>query len=114
MDANKVDMWLLSNSKYFEADKMSYIRERLIALPEDRIAMLYSAKLQDPTTVLIVSLFLGQFGVDRFMLGDIGLGIGKLLTYGGCLVWWFIDLFFIMGRTREVNFQRLMTALNYY
>jgi len=111
MDATKVDMWLAANSKNFDAERLPYLRERLIALPDERFTMVYAVKLQDPTTLLLISIFLGEFGVDRFMLGDTGLGVGKLLTLGGCLVWWFIDIFFIMGRTREVNFQRLMAVL---
>lgn len=35
---------------------------------------------------------LGILGVDRFMRGQTGLGIVKLLTMGGLCVWSFIDL----------------------
>lgn len=111
METNKLDMWLMSNTKYFAAEKMPYIRERLAALPEDRLTMLYALDLKDPTIMIIFSIFLGSFGVDRFMLGDTGLGIGKLLTAGGCGIWTIIDWFLIMGRTKEVNFQRLMTVI---
>jgi hypothetical protein len=42
------------------------------------------------------------------MIGDTGLGIGKLLTCGGFGIWAIVDWFLIMGRTREVNAERLM------
>ncbi|MCR4908756.1 MAG: TM2 domain-containing protein [Lachnospiraceae bacterium] len=34
---------------------------------------------------------LGYLGIDRFMRGQIGLGIVKLITLGGCGIWWLID-----------------------
>lgn len=45
--------------------------------------------------VLLLSIFLGSLGVDRFYLGHTGLGILKLLTGGGCGVWALIDIILI-------------------
>lgn len=50
---------------------------------------------------LLLSIFLGQLGVDRFYLGYIGLGLLKLITFGGCGVWWLIDI--ILIATRKVT-----------
>ena len=49
----------------------------------------------------LLSIFLGTLGVDRFYTGQIGLGIGKLLTAGGCGIWWLIDA--ILYATRGVT-----------
>ena len=43
-------------------------------------------------TTLLLSIFLGSLGIDRFYLGDTGAGIGKLLTLGGCGIWYIIDI----------------------
>jgi TM2 domain-containing membrane protein YozV len=47
---------------------------------------------------------LGVFGVDRFLLGDTGLGIVKMLTFGQFLIGFTIDIFTVKKRTRDYNF----------
>lgn len=44
---------------------------------------------------LVMSVVFGWLGVDRFIMGHVGLGILKLITLGGCGVWWLVDLILI-------------------
>jgi TM2 domain-containing membrane protein YozV len=44
---------------------------------------------------LVMSIIFGWIGVDRFIMGHVGLGILKLITFGGCGIWWLIDLILI-------------------
>ena len=50
------------------------------------------------STAILLSLFLGYLGIDRFYLGYTGLGVAKLLTFGGCGIWSLIDLILIAMR----------------
>lgn len=114
MDAQKVDMYLMANSKYFESHQIGFLRDMLIQADDSRFLALQSVSLKDPTTTIIVSLLAGGLGIDRFLLGDTGLGVGKLLTCGGLGIWTIVDWFMVMGRARELNIQRVQMALGAY
>lgn len=111
MDAQKVDMYLMINGKFFEGYQIPMIRERLLTMDEARFAQLLSINLKDPTAIQIVSIVGGGFAIDRFMIGDTGLAIAKLLTCGGFGVWTIVDWFTIMGRTREINAEKLFQLI---
>jgi TM2 domain-containing membrane protein YozV len=58
----------------------------------------------DWLTLLLLSIFLGELGIDRFYVGKIGTGILKLITLGGCGIWWLIDLILIIcGKFTDSN-----------
>ena len=101
----------MAYGKYFEGHHLMAIRDKLLSLDDSKLIQLQAANLKDPSTMLIVSIVGGHFGIDRFMIGETGLGIAKLLTCGGLGIWSIVDWFLIMGRTREINMQRIQQVL---
>lgn len=69
------------------------------------LVCLYGNK--NPTTVLLLSIFIGYLGIDRIYVGDVGLGVLKMLTCGGIGIWWLIALFLITDVTKRKNLEML-------
>ena len=111
MNEQKIDNFIMTNTKYLPADKIMYLKEKLSSLSPEKEALLHSFEFKDPIVMLLISIFLGGFGVDRFMLEDTGLGILKLLTLGGCGIWSLVDLCIITNKTKEYNYNKLMQIL---
>jgi TM2 domain-containing membrane protein YozV len=111
MDAQKVDMYVMTNSKFFESHQVMQIKEKLLAADESKWSFVQTLQFRDPTLMLVVSLLGGTLGIDRFIIGDTGMGVGKLLTCGGLGIWTIIDWFIIMGATREKNFHKILQVL---
>ena len=64
--------------------------------------------MKSKMVALLLSIFLGELGIDRFYLGYIGLGILKLLTGGGFGIWWLVDLILIAtGKMKTKDGQKL-------
>ncbi|MBF1587861.1 MAG: TM2 domain-containing protein [Prevotella sp.] len=105
MDAN---LLLSTYGKYFPEERFADVKTILENMSEDKQAALAMAGFKDPTITLIISLLGGGLGIDRFYIGDTGLGVAKLLTCGGLGIWSIIDWFLIMGAVREKNFQKLL------
>ncbi len=111
IDKQKIDFFIMSNKDNFPADKLPVIQQALARLDEGTFNNLSMMQFKSPMTALLLSIFCGSLGVDRFYIGDTGMGIGKLLTAGGCGIWAIIDWFMIQGATREKNFEQISRYL---
>jgi len=71
----------------------------------EQFANVYRQRRKDETTVLMTTLlaFLGIAGVNRFYLGQIGMGLAYLLTAGFCLIGTLVDLFNYRSLTSSYN-----------
>jgi TM2 domain-containing membrane protein YozV len=96
---------------YFPEARIPFMLKQLQTVEDELFEALKGIRYTNPTTVLIISFFLGSLGVDRFMVKDIGLGLLKLLTCGGFGLWWIIDFFLIQERVKENNFEKFQQTL---
>ena len=113
MIQQQVDLFIASHQGMFPAAMMMQVYDMLSNAPEEKNISLQCIDFKNPTTALLLSIFLGYLGIDRFYLGDIMQGVGKLITGGGCGVWTVIDWFLIMDAARNKNFQLLSQARSY-
>lgn len=111
MTQDRIDMYIMTNQKYLPAEKIVFIKQKLLAADENKFQLISAVEFKDPTTILLVSIFLGSLGIDRFMLGETGMGILKLLTVGCCGVLTIIDWFSVQKKAKELNYNNLMLVL---
>ncbi len=111
LNEQAVDTYLVANQKYFPQEKILFLRNKLLELDEKRFSLLFALELRDPFVLIIVSIFLGQFGIDRFLLNDVTMGVLKLITCGGCGIWTIADWILIMDKTKKHNFDRVMGVI---
>ena len=111
MESDKVNHILMMLSSKIPVGSIESVPTRLenADISESEILALHS-QMKDLLLSILLSIFIGTLGVDRFYIGDVGLGIGKLLTGGGCGIWWLIDIFLIVDATKQKNLE----LLSYY
>ncbi|MBS1946623.1 MAG: TM2 domain-containing protein [Bacteroidetes bacterium] len=75
---------------------------------------LYQGKRKDKQTMLILTLlgFLGIAGIQRFIIGETGMGILYLLTGGLCCIGTIIDLVNLDDMVSKFNQRQAMEAAN--
>ena len=89
MEQQKVDMFIATNGQNYPEEQLPFLREKLAATDD----------------------IVGYLGIDRFMLGETGIGILKLVTCGGCGIWSIVDWFLIQNKTKEFNYNKLVAYL---
>ena len=110
MTTEQIEKIIKENFGKINPESEELIRQKLVGVDEAAGWMAF-ANLKNPTTVLLVSIFLGTLGVDRFMLGQTLYGVLKLVTGGGCFIWTIIDWFTTSERTRIYNTRNILVRL---
>ena len=111
--SNFTDSFLSANTANFPSEQLPSLRQRLRQLDDSQAnQVIAAANIKNPTTALILSIFLGTLGVDRFYIGHVGLGVAKLLlawlTFG---IWTIVDWFLIINATKKANLAAINNAL---
>lgn len=71
--------------------KQEHVHQITYTNQEGISVMVHKNKL----TAILLSVFVGTLGIDRFYLGYTGSGVAKLLTLGGFGIWTLVDLVMI-------------------
>lgn len=103
--------FLLENQKKFNTADIMTIKQQLDLMSDKQIFMINSVDFKDPTVALVFSVLVGVLGIDRFYIGDTGLGVLKLITGGGLGVWWLVDMFVISDKTKKNNVKEFQETI---
>lgn len=111
MDSQKADIYMMNSGKHFPTMYAPRIREKVESTSQSEWNQLQMLETRDPIFILIISLIVGQLGIDRMLIGQVGLGLAKLLTCGGFGIWYIVDWFIIMDATKEQNYVKFEETL---
>ena len=107
MTKEQADQLIQINADKIAPEYIETIRERLLNADEGTATAAF-ANLKGTTMMFLIAWVGGCLGIDRFMLGETGLGVAKLLTCGGAYIWWIIDIFLIQDATKKKNMELLL------
>ncbi|MCL2567247.1 MAG: TM2 domain-containing protein [Alphaproteobacteria bacterium] len=112
MDRTKKSMLLGIWQDKLTNEQLVAVSSLLDEASDSKLEALQLISLKNPILTFLLSLFLGGIAVDRFYIGDVGLGILKLLfgwmTFG---VWWLLDLYFAQKKAKDINFNTIVKML---
>lgn len=124
---NYPQTYVLNNSSSFPSEKLPLLQQELAGLDDSALNALMMVPLKNPLVALLLAIFFGELGVDRFYVGNKELGFLKLAAMGITFVlmfvligflllpliylWKLIGCFLIMKACKEANYQRLMKQI---
>jgi TM2 domain-containing membrane protein YozV len=99
---------LLMNLKGINPEEFSYLEQVMKNMDPEQaknFVMYYTGKRKDPQDILLFTLlgFIIIAGVQRFIIGQIGMGILYLFTGGLCLIGTIVDLINYKSLASEYN-----------
>lgn len=112
MEKNKVNAIVTQYKDAIPENRVLQLKNALLNASDSVYENLTEINVKSSTVTLLLSIFLGGLGVDRFYIGDTGTGVAKLLfgwlTLG---IWPLCDVFVCYKKVKEKNFNKLMLAI---
>jgi len=98
----------LINLKGMSLEEYSYLKQVIAGMnprQAQNFVMFYSDRRKDPQEILLFTLlgFLGVAGIQRFITGQMGMGILYFLTLGLCFIGTIVDIVNHKSITLEFN-----------
>lgn len=112
MEETKVKEILMTWKDKIPEGKIPYLKGILEKADDCKYDDIIMTNNKNPFVVLMLSVFAGVLGIDRFYIGDVGLGVAKLLTFGGFYIWALVDIFLCYEKVKEKNLQKIINICN--
>ena len=110
MEKQKVDMFIGMNAENFTPQDLMNIKEKLEKMDDDKLFLIQGTEFQKPSIIFLIAILLGW---ERFWLNDVGLGIVKIVTCYGCMIWWLVDIFSAKERAKKYNFKKFTQVTSF-
>lgn len=107
MTKEQIEQLINIHSDKLDPDYIETIKERLLDSDEGAAQAAF-AKLKSPSVAFILSIITV---FDRLYLGEIGMGLLKWFTCGGCWIWWIIDIFSAKKRAQKINSEKILEMI---
>ena len=112
MEELKADMLMLKFADKIQKDKAVILRSQLSNADDTAFSRVAMIQTYNPLLTLILSMAFGLIGVDRFYVGDVGLGVCKLLFgWVTFFIWPLVDIYFCYQKEKKKNLSKINEAL---
>lgn len=108
MQQELIQNFLIKNGECFDSAQLVQIKSQLETIDDSKAGIVLGQSYQSPTVMLIIAILLGW---ERLFLDDIALGIIKIITCYGLMIWWLVDIISAKRRTYEYNYKKFVNAV---
>lgn len=97
-------------------EEYAYLQQATAGLQEQQLRsflMVYASRRKQPSDILLLTLlgFLGFAGINRFVLGQVGMGLLYFFTAGLCFIGTLVDVINHRDLTIEYNQRMVFESL---